>query len=140
MAVIDGTGIESRHTSRYYVMRRSESATGTHEKTYSKYPKVVLIAHCRRHLLLAAVAGRGPGSDLGQLKAAVTSAMSRAGIGTLLRDADCDAQRVHAYVRSSGIRTVIPVERRRPSNTPPTGTWRRRMRRRLYKAKYGRRW
>jgi hypothetical protein len=140
LAAIDGTGMESRHTSRYYVKRRAKSGSGTQETTYSKYPKVVLVTDCRTHLVLGAVAGRGPGSDLGQFKAAVKAAMGRARIGTLLGDADYDAEWVHEYVRSYGTRTVIPAERGRPSEKPPAGKWRRRMRRRLDKTKYGQRW
>jgi hypothetical protein len=50
-------------------------------------------------------------------------------IGTLLADADFDAEWVHRAVRSHGIRTIIPATRRRPSGKPPAGRWRRRMRR-----------
>ncbi len=95
---------------------------------------------CRTHLVLAAVPGRGPGSDLVQFKAALKEAAGRARIGTLLADADYDAEWVHEHVRDDyGIRTVIPAERGRPSDKPPAGRWRRWMRRRLDK-KYGQRW
>jgi Transposase DDE domain len=140
LAAIDGTGLESRHVSRYYVKRRAKSGTGTQETTYAKYPKVVLVTDCRTHLVLAAVAGRGPGSDLGQFRVAVKAAMGRARIGTLLGDADYDAEWVHEHVRGYGTRTIIPAERGRPSDKPPAGKWRRRMRRGLDKSKYGQRW
>jgi hypothetical protein len=141
LAAVDGTGLESRHVSRYYVKRRSKTGSGTQEMTYSKYPKVVLVTDCRTHLVLAAVPGHGPGSDLVQFKAALKQAAGRARIGTLLADADYDAEWVHEHVRDDyGIRTVIPAERGRPSEKPPVGKWRRRMRRRLDKKKYGQRW
>src|SRR3954463_4479288 len=82
LAAIDGTGMESRHVSRYYVKRRSKTGSGTQVTTYSKYPKVVLVTDCRTHLVLAAVAGRGPGSDLQQFKTALKGALGRARIGT----------------------------------------------------------
>src|SRR3954463_2080528 len=72
LAAIDGTGMESRHVSRYYVKRRSKTGTGTQETTYARYPKVVLVTDCRTHLVLAAVAGRGPASDLVLFKAALS--------------------------------------------------------------------
>jgi Transposase DDE domain len=138
LAAVDGTGMESRHVSRYYVKRRSK--TGTQETTYSRYPKVVLVTDCRTHLVLSAVPGRGPASDLVLFKAALKEAAGRARIGTLLADADFDGEWVHEHVRSYGIRTLIPPERGRPSEKPPAGKWRRRMKARLDKKKYGQRW
>jgi len=141
LAAVDGTGLESRHVSRYYVRRRAKGGSGTQETTYSKYPKVVLVTDCRTHMVLAAVPGRGPGSDLVQFKMALKQAAGRARIGTLLADADYDAEWVHEHVRDEyGIRTVIPAERGRPSERPPAGKWRRRMKRRLDRKKYGQRW
>jgi hypothetical protein len=140
LAAVDGTGMESRHVSRYYVKRRSKTGTGTQETTYAKYPKVVLVTDCRTHLVLAAVPGRGPASDLVPFKAALRQAAGRARIGTLLADADFDGEWVHEHVRSYGIRTLIPAERGRPSPKPPTGRWRRRMKRRFDRVKYGQRW
>jgi Transposase DDE domain len=143
LAAVDGTGMESRHTSRYYVKRRSRTGTETQETTYSKYPKVVLVTDCQSHLILAAVPGRGPGSDLQQFEAAIKDAAGRARIETLLADADFDAEWVHEQAREIyGIRTIIPPERGRPSEKPPAGRWRRRMRQQwdLLRAKYGQRW
>ena len=140
LAAIDGTGMESRHVSRYYVKRRSNTGTGTQVTTYSRYPKVVLVTDCRTHLVLAAAPGRGPASDLVLFKSALKEAMGRARIGTLLADADFDGEWVHEYVRSYGIRTLIPPERGRPSEKPPAGRWRRRMKERFDRRRYGQRW
>jgi hypothetical protein len=143
LAAVDGTGMESRHVSRYYVERRSKTGSGTQETTYSKYPKVVLVADCHSHLVLAAVPGRGPASDPVLFKAALKQAAGRARIGTLLADADFDGEWVHEHVREVyGIRTLIPPTRGRPSEKPPAGKWRRWMRAQLgrSKAKYGQRW
>jgi hypothetical protein len=140
LAAVDGTGLESRHVSRYYVKRRSNTGSETQETTYAKYPKVVLVTDCHSHMVLAAVPGRGPASDLVHFKAALRQAAGRARIGTLLADADFDGEWVHEQVRSYGIRTVIPAERGRPSEKPPAGKWRRRMKRRLDRRKYGQRW
>lgn len=143
LAAIDGTGMESRHVSRYYVKRRAKTGTGTQETTYSKYPKVVLVTDCQSHMVLAAVAGRGPGSDLQQFEAALKDAAGRARIGTLLGDADYDGEWVHEHVREAyGIRTIIPPERGRPSEKPPAGRWRRWMKQQFarLKKKYGQRW
>ena len=140
LAAVDGTGLESRHVSRYYVKRRSKTGSGTQETTYSRYPKVVLVTDCHTHMVLAAVPGRGPASDLVLFRAALKQAVGRARIGTLLADADFDGEWVHEEVRSHGIRTLIPPERGRPTAKLPTGRWRRRMKQRFNKKKYGQRW
>src|SRR5262249_45150477 len=71
-----------------------------------------------------------------------SQAVGRARIGTLLADADFDAEWVHRGVRSHGLRTVIPPERGRPTDKPPVGHWRRLMKQRFkqFKRKYGQRW
>lgn len=140
LAAVDGTGLESRHVSRYYVKRRPNTGSGTQETTYPRYPKVVLVTDCGTHLVLAAVPGRGPASDLVLFKAALDQAARRARIGTLLADADFDGEWVHEHVRSYGIRTLIPPERGRPSEKLPAGKWRRRMKQRFNKKKWGQRW
>jgi hypothetical protein len=140
LAAVDGTGLESRHVSRYYVKRRSSTGTATHATSYSRYPKAVLVIDCRSHLILGAATGRGPASDLVHFRAAFRQAVGRARIGTLLADADFDAEWVHEFVRSHGVRAIIPAERGRPSDRPPAGKHRRRMRKGLDKEKYGQRW
>ncbi len=93
-------------------------------------------------MILAAVPGRGPGTDLVQFGRALSQAVRRARFITLLADADFDAEWVHRSVRSHGIRTIIPPERGRPTDKLPSGRWRRRMKQRFgrYKRKYGQRW
>jgi len=68
--------------------------------------------------------------------------VGRARIGTLLADADFDAEWLHRAVRALGIRTIIPSTRGRPSPRPPAGRWRRVMRQRFesLRRKYGQRW
>ena len=142
LAAVDGTGLESRHTSRYYVKRRASSGDRDQILTYAKFPKVVFVVDCTSHMILSAVPGRGPCSDLVQFQSAFEQALRRARIGTLLADADFDAERVHSGVRLHGIRTIIPATRGRPTDKPPAGRWRRRMKRGFgrYKRKYGQRW
>jgi hypothetical protein len=140
LAAVDGPGRGSRPTSRYPVKRRSKTGTGTQETTYAEYPEGVPVTACRTPLVLAAGPGRGPASDLVRFRAALEAAVGRARIGTLLADADFDGERGHEHVRSSGIRTLIPPERGRPSEKPPAGRWRRRMTQRFAKRKDGQRW
>jgi hypothetical protein len=141
LAAIDGTGMESRHVSRYFAKRKADGNPGG-DRTYAHYPKVVFVADCKSHMILAAVPGRGPGSDLVQFGRALSQAVRRARIVALLADADFDAEWVHGAVRSHGIRTIIPPERGRPSAKPPAGRWRRVMRQRFarLRRRYGQRW
>lgn len=141
LAAIDGTGMESRHVSRYYAKRKADGGGGV-DRTYAHYPKVVFVVDCDAHMILSAVPGRGPASDLVQFGRAFTQAARRARIEVLLADADFDAEWLHVAVRSHGIRTIIPPTRGRPSDRPPAGRWRRVMKQRFARLRrsYGQRW
>src|SRR5262245_18255295 len=52
LAAVDGTGLESRPTSRSYVKRRSRGGDRDQETTYAKYPKVVFVVDCQSHMIL----------------------------------------------------------------------------------------
>src|SRR3954462_8690531 len=82
LAAVDGTGMESRHVSRYYVKRRSRTGAGTQETASSKYRKVAPVTDCSSRLGLAAAPGRAPASDLVLFRAALGQAVGRARIGT----------------------------------------------------------
>ena len=141
LAAIDGTGLESRHVGRYFTKRQADGGPDG-ERTYAHFPKVVFVADCESHMILSAVPGRGPATDLVQFGRAWSQAARRARIEVLLADADFDAEWLHKAVRSHGVRTIIPPTRGRPSEKPPAGRWRRVMRQRLarLKPKYGQRW
>jgi hypothetical protein len=142
LASVDGTGMESRHVSRYYVKRRSDSGDKTQEITYSNHPDVVFVVDSKSQMILAAKPDQGPSSDLVQFRSVPGQALRRARIGTLLADTDFDADWVHLSIRSSGTRTIIPPTRGRPTDKPPAGHWRRVMKQRSarFKARYGQRW
>ena len=141
LAAIDGTGMESRHVSRYFTKRQADGNPGG-DRTYAHFPKVVFVVDCASHMILSAVPGRGPATDLVQFERAFGQAVRRARIDVLLADADFDAEWLHVSVRSHGVRTIIPPRRGRPSDKPPKGRWRRVMKQRFerLKPKYGQRW
>ena len=141
LAAVDGTGLESHHVSRYFTKRQADGNPGG-DRTYAHFPKVVFVVDCASHMILSAVPGRGPASDLVQFGRAFSQAVRRARIDTLLADAHFDAERVHKAVRSHGVRTIIPPTRGRPTDKPPTGRWRRVMKQRFARLKrnYGQRW
>ena len=86
-------------------------------------------------MILSAVPGRGPASDLVQFGRALSQAVAPGRIEVLLADADFDAEWLHEPVRSHGIRTIIPPTRGRPSDKPPAGRWRRVMKQRFARLK-----
>ena len=141
LAAIDGTGMESRHVSRYFTKRQADGNPGG-DRTYAHFPKVVFVVDCASHMILSAVPGRGPATDLVPFERAFGQAVRRARIDVLLADADFDAEWLHVSVRSHGVRTIIPPRRGRPSDKPPKGRWRRVMKQRFerLKPKYGQRW
>jgi transposase len=113
--------------------------------TYRRFPKLGLVVDCRSHLILAAVAGRGPSPDHPHLIEAVLAARERRAIETLLADAGYDAEWVHRFVRDElDIRSIIPPQIGRPTAKPPTGRYRLAMQRYFRRPKrrrrYGQRW
>ena len=65
LVAMDGTGLESRHVSRYFTKRQADGNPRRHG-TYTHFPKVVFAVDCQSHMILAAVPGRGPATDLVQ--------------------------------------------------------------------------
>lgn len=143
-AAIDATGLESRHASRHYYLRAGK------ETRRSGWPKLTTVTDCHTHLLLAAVATRGPGHDAGQFRQAVGAAAARVRLDTVLGDAAFGGENLHARARDeSGIRsTVFPVYRRGGGTGPVGGTYRKQMGRRFrpkpagrrHRRVYGQRW
>jgi len=142
LAAIDGTGFESRHISSYFVRRRDRACkTGYQTTTYTRYPSANLLCDCRSHLVLAVVAGRGPGPDDPYFQPTLRQAVNRVKIETLLADAGYDSEAAHVFAREQcGARTIIPATRGRPTKKRLTGHWRNYMRGHLNQQKYGQRW
>lgn len=135
-ASIDATGLESRHTSRYYVWRRGN-------KRHARYtfPKLTLVCHTHSYLFASALVTAGPSQDSPQFPATLRSAMRRLPIDRLLADAGYDGEHNHVLARCElGIRSTVIALNKRNSRKWPTGRFRRQMRRRFHRRIYGRRW
>ena len=141
LAALDGTGLESRHVSQYY-MKRSAATAKSGQKTASRYfPKAGVLCDTKTHLVLAAVPGRGPSSDGRHFRRALSEVLTRVRIGALAADAGYDGEHHHRFARETkGVRALIPASIGRPTNKPPTGYWRRQMRSRLHLTRYTQRW
>lgn len=113
--------------------------------TYRRWPKIGLVCDCDSHLILAAVSERGPSPDHPHVVDVMRAAARRHHIDTLLADAGYDGEWVHAFLRNElHIRSIIPPKIGRPSAKPPSGYYRRMMRRYFNRPKeqrrYGQRW
>jgi hypothetical protein len=104
----------------------------------------------RSHVILAALATRGPSNDAPQFGPAARAAAGRVPIDTLLADAGYDAEHLHALARDRlGVRaTLIKPNPRSHGRKRPKTEYRRQMARRFrkkprgsrYRRVYGQRW
>jgi hypothetical protein len=140
LVAMDGTGLESRHASAYYVRRKAKGGKSEQKLTYQRFPKAGLVSDCGSHLILAVVPGRGPGPDILHYRQAFDQARRRLRFKALAADAGYDAEHAHEYGRSHGVCTLIPPLIGRPTTKPPRGYWRRTMLRVLRHSRYGQRW
>jgi hypothetical protein len=140
LAALDGTGLESRHISAHYLRRCAQTKT-RRQKKHTRHPKVGILCECASHLVVAAIPGRGPGSDSVHYRQALNEALLSVSIDTLLADGAYGSEESHIYARQQlGIRSIIPSTIGRPTTKPPAGYYRRLMRRRFDKKTYGQRW
>jgi hypothetical protein len=134
---VDATGLESRHTSRYFVWRRGKRHTWEH------WPKLTLASDTGSHLVAGALATRGPSQDSPQFGPVTRQAARHLGsIDRLLADPGYDGEHNHVLARERlGIRsTVIALNPRRNGRKWPQTRYRRQMKRRFHRRKYGQRW
>jgi hypothetical protein len=142
LAAMDGTGLETRHISAYFVKRRERACkTGYQTTTYTRYPYAELVCDCRTHFVLAVLTARGPAADDPFFQPALRQALRRVPVATILGDAGFDSESAHVFARRElGVRAIIPPTRGRPTLKPLRGYWRNRMKRRFPKKQYGQRW
>jgi hypothetical protein len=140
-AAVDSTGMESRHTSQYFVRRRSRDENVWQTSHYSTFPKLGVVCDCSNHIILSTLCKRGPTPDVNQLRRTLTPALPRANIRTLLADAGYDSEMNHEFAREAcGIETIIPARAGRPTASLPKGKYRRQMRLSFNREMYGQRW
>jgi hypothetical protein len=136
-AAIDGTGLESRHVSRYFIWRQ-----GARHK-FSTYPKLTIVCDLSTHLILGADVCMGPCVDSPQFKPAMLQAAGNHPIAELLADKGYDAEHNHALCREQlGIPTTKIAVRRNTNGTRrwPSTPYRRAMKRREARRDFGQRW
>ena len=136
-AIIDATGLEARHVSRYYVDRK-----GYRRFRRRRWPKVTVVGEAQTHLIGGATIRWGPSQDSPQLPATVRQAAKLTRWDRLLGDRAYDAEHNHRLCREEvGIRsTVIPLNPRRQGRRWPQTRYRRQMKRRFFTRVYRQRW
>lgn len=143
LAAFDSTGLQCGRASSYFVRRRARGKSQWQTTTYKRFAKLEAAVDCDTHLIIAAIPRRGPRVDTDRFVPLLESALRRVRLGTVLADAGYDSEPNHRHARQwRQVRSVIPATAGRPTQKPPTGRYRRLMRRRLHKGycRYGQRW
>ncbi|MEX0775814.1 MAG: IS5 family transposase [Phycisphaeraceae bacterium] len=136
-AAADSSGLESGHRSPYFVKRRQRGQKSAQNPlfqttTYTRFPKLSTLVDCNTHLVLSMLSGTGPSPDMHDLPALLADVPANVTLLKLLADAGYDSQANHQYLREEhGIQSLIPAQIGRPTSKPPSGHWRRLMRRLL---------
>jgi hypothetical protein len=130
---VDGTGLESRHTSRYFF----ERAGRTHSSRL--WTKLTVVADAASHFLAGAAVSAGPSNDSPQLPRVMAQASLAVTWDRVLADAAFDAEEHHRYCREDlRVRaTVIPLNRRGQGRRWPRTKYRRQMVKRFRKKPRG---
>jgi hypothetical protein len=145
---LDSSLFESRHVSRHFEKRQRQSrrqeakrprksrgkaaANRRRSKVVRGLPKLSLAVATSCHLILAARATTGGGSDARFFQPLLEQARQRMKIKVVVADAGYDSEANHLVARDRlGIRSIIPPWIGRPTNKPPAGRHRRNMSRRF---------
>ncbi len=135
-AAIDATGLESRHTSRYYFARSGK------KQSARLWTKLTVVCHTGSHFFTSATVSTGPSNDGPQFAPAMKRSAVFVSWDRVLGDSAFDSEENHRLCREDlDIRsTVIPINPRSQGRKWPKTKYRRQMKRRFHHRKYGQRW
>jgi len=122
VAAVDATGLETRHMSATFGLRRAGS--GHRQRAW---PKLTAVVHVASHLIVGAVPGVGPSQDSPDFIPAMRQAAELMAFNTALADAAYDAEHNHRLCRDElGLRqAVIALNPRNTSDRSPRGIYHR---------------
>ena len=125
--------------------RAKAAADRRRSRTAKRLPKLSLAVASSCHLILAARATTGLGSDHPHFAPLLRAARRRAAVRVVVADAGFDSGANHALAWDElGLAAVIPPSIGRPSDKPPADPWRGVMRERFDRDAdadlYGQRW
>jgi hypothetical protein len=126
VAAADATGLEARHVSAYFGLRRA-AGQGHRQRAW---PKLTAVVDSGSHLIAGAAPGVGPSQDSPDSAPAVRQAAELAALDTVLADAGYDAGHDHRLCREDlGVRqVVIALNPRDTGDRWPAAPYRRAMR------------
>jgi hypothetical protein len=149
---IDSTCFERRHRSGHYdracrkmtlpdgakyaretrAVRTEAQVNRARSLAVRQMPKLALAVAAGCHLVLAARAHTGAGSDAPDFGPLLYRAWRRANVRVVVADPGFDSEANHRAARlDMNVRSIIPPEVGRPSAKPPAGRFRRLMRQRF---------
>jgi hypothetical protein len=151
---IDSTCYEQRHRSRHYdrvcrkmQLRDGEKYANRREMTAKQreaetnrsrsikvrhMPKLALAVDAGSHLIVAARAHIGNGSDSPDFDPLLRQCCRRARVKAVVADAGYDSEKNHRIARlDRGVRSIIPAKIGRQTHRPPAGRFRRLMKQRF---------
>lgn len=141
---MDATGLESRHTSRYFFKRAGRRHSAR------LWTKLTVVCDTESHFFTGATVSRGPANDAPQFRPALAQAARAVHYDRVPADAAFDSEANHRYCREElNVRdTVIPLNRRNGGRKRPKTRYRRQMVRRFrrkprgsrHRRVYGQRW
>jgi hypothetical protein len=135
-ASLDATGLESHHISRHFLQRSGRM------KQFRRFPKMTILCDNQTHLIAGVLMGKGPNNDSPGLPPVMRQAARNLSIDILLADAAFDSEPHHRFCREElGIRrTAIPINDRGRPDLIPSTRYRREMKKRFPRARFGQRW
>jgi len=135
-AAIDATGLESQHTSQYFFKRAGRKHSAR------LWTKLTVVCDTASHFFTSATVSTGPSNDSPQFAPAMKKAALVVVWDSVLGDAAYDSEENHRLCREDlGIRsTTIPINRRNRGRKWPKTKYRRQMKQRFHRRKYGQRW
>lgn len=143
LSAMDSTGMETGHTSNYFVKRKQRELhkEGYQTTTYKRFPKLALNCDCTSHIISGLLTSRGPSVDVTHFKQLLKQSHANHPIKTITADAGYDSESNHTYAREVlGVHSIINPKVGRPTKKLPTGTYRREMVVSFDKKIYGQRW
>jgi hypothetical protein len=136
LAACDSSGFACGHASRYYVKRRAAgqdpTETPAQSTTYQRYAKMEMVLDTSNHLVLGAIASRGPAPDVDRFIPLINAIDPALKLERLAADAGYDSELNHVFARlACATRSMMPAKAGRPGARPPRGRFRRQMRKEL---------
>ena len=150
-AAIDSTLCDTHHRSRHYEQRRrhyaareKKTANARRSRSARRTPKLAFAVDTATHLILAARARSGMGSDAPDVAPLLLAAWRRVPgrrLKHVVADAGYDSEANHRVARlDMGVRALIKTGVGRPTSKPPASPYRRCMHRQLAGSQKGKRY